>query len=743
MKTIIKTFSLAAGILSAGAALQSCALDQPFGGDNEGQLQMKLVINSDLTRSETNQDDLSSNCIVYISGQKGLLHKYLGLENLPESLTLKSGHYVAEAWAGDSVSASFDKKFFRGYQPFEITTGLTPVVVNCKIANVVASVNAATVDMSLVKELKVNVANSRASLDFTQDNFDYAKGYFMMPSDDNSLKVTVSGVNISGESFSREEVINDVERAHEYILNFAYNPEYQEEGGSFITINVDDSEILVESEVEIYGRPRIGGVGFDADKQIVGNEGDFAEHVLKVNAFGGIKNMIFSSDDFADFLMPERKIDLKHCTQEVADALKESGFDWDESHNEERNLSTSFIHLSATLLNQLKERNQEYSLLIDVTDDYGKTTSQTIRFAVGEGAVVIEDPVMLQEPNFENNRMALGSTRAILSATLVDPEALNPGIAYRESGTTSWTVVKADDAVVNAVAKRRGMSPARVLKAGGKTFNVTLTGLKPSTRYEYRAVADGFESESKFFTTESKFIIPNASLELWSNFKDNSKVLLPGDGGQRTFWDSGNHGSATMSVTLTQGSSDMAHSGQLSAKLRSQFVSFVGIGKFAAGNLFAGTYLETQGTDGRLEFGREYDSSHPSALRVYVNYRPMIADKNGSKNGYLKQGDLDKGQIYVALTTEKVEIRTKKSNQKLWNTDDPCVIAYGEKIFTENFGPDGSLQELNIPLTYKASAAKEKPLYLVIVCTASYYGDFFDGGEGSTMYVDDFELVYE
>ncbi len=742
MNKIYNAIGAAALCLSAGFGLQSCALDDPFNVDGEGTLRMKLVINSDVTRAENDPADLSANCVVYISGQKGLLHKFQGLENVPEAITLKSGHYVAEAWTGDSVSASFDKKFFRGYEPFDISTGENPVIVNCKIANVVASVNAVSLEKLPMKDFNIKIGNSRASLDFTPENYTYAKGYYMMPGGDTTLDITMTGTTSEGKAFTKTQKIENVERAHEYVLSFAYNPEYDEEGGAFITINVIDEEILVEDEVVILGRPSFKGVGFDAEKQIVGNAGQFKDKLVKINAFGGIKNLTLTTDDYAAFGLPDSNIDLKNCTDEVAAKVKAAGLTWDETFNSERNMALSYMTFTASMLNRLPEREDEYAIDLKATDVYGKFTELKLRFAVGEGAVVIEDPVTIEDAVDPSNLLAIGSTKATLRGTVVDGNATNTGIRFREAGTDTWIVVPAGESAA-AAQRRRNLSAAKALRVGGTSFTVSLTSLKPSTRYEYQAVADGFNSESKYFTTEGCFAIPNSSMEEWSNFSSNSKILIPGLGGERTFWDSGNHGSATMSVTLTQNSTDMFHSGSNSARLRSQFVGLGGLaGKFAAGNLFAGTYLETQGTDGRLEFGREYDSSHPSALKVYVNYRPKTADKNGSKNGKLSQGELDKGQIYIALTTEKVEIRTKKSTQKLWNTDDPCVLAYGEKIFTENYGPDGGLQELVIPFDYKATAKTTKPLYLVIVCTASLYGDYFDGGEGSCMYVDDFELVY-
>ena len=741
MKNYIKSISLAAGCLFATAMMHSCALDEPFANDGDGTLQMKLVINSDVTRAETDAADLSANCVVYVSGQNGLLHKFKGLENVPESINLKCGHYVAEAWTGDSVSASFDKKFYRGYQPFDVNAGVNNVVVNCKIANVVVSVNPATIDPSMIKDFNIKVANSRASLDFNEANYKTDKGYFMMPNADKDLKVTITGTNLEGKSFTKEHTIPSVQRAHEYVLNFNYNPEYSQEGGAYITITVDDREVLVEDEVEIFSRPAMAGVEFDADKQIIKPATGFTDKVLKVNAFGTITNYIVSTPDYGAFGLPEERFDFKHYTDEVKGQIEAAGLLRDETRNEERNVTTSFLTMTSAFLNRLPQRDEEYTLSIEVTDSYGKTTSQLIRLAVGEGAIVIDDPVTVEDAVNPDNLMAVLATKATLTGHLVSADAVNPGIRYREAGTTDWTFAAADASAANA-ARRRHFTPAQALRAGGTAFNVSLSGLKPGTRYEYQACAEGFNSESKFFTTEGKFILPNASMEDWSAYVDNSKVQMPSADGTKNFWDSGNHGSARMSKNITTGSTDMVHSGSKSAKLHSQFVGLGTIGKFAAGNIIVGEYYKTNGTNGELYLGREYNGSHPSKLKVYVNYRPGKVASDVAKK-FFKAGDTDKGQIYVALTTEKVHIDTRYPDTSLWKTDAPCVLAYGEKIFSSNYGPDGQLEALEIPISYNATAKTTKPLYLVIVCTASYYGDYFEGGEGSVMYVDDFELVYE
>ena len=219
------------------------------------------------------------------------------------------------------------------------------------------------------------------------------------------------------------------------------------------------------------------------------------------------------------------------------------------------------------------------------------------------------------------------------------------------------------------------------------------------------------------------------------------EIGFPGTG-ERTFWDSGNAGAAAANNVLTEKSTDMVKSGTYSAKLTSKLCGMLGFNKFAAGNLFAGTYVKTDGTDGVLSFGREYDGSHPTKMRVHVNYRPAPGSGEGANSSYIGNGVSDQAQIYVALSTEPVSIETKKA-AKLFNKDDACILAYGERTFDTAFGPDGALEQVDIPFEYYEKAKTTGAKYLIIVCSASKFGDYFSGGPGSVMYLDDFELVYE
>ncbi|MDE5806863.1 MAG: PCMD domain-containing protein, partial [Muribaculaceae bacterium] len=326
-----------------------------------------------------------------------------------------------------------------------------------------------------------------------------------------------------------------------------------------------------------------------------------------------------------------------------------------------------------------------------------------------------------------------------------DTSVQDYGIEYRESGASDWTKVSAKGK--NSLRRKVSSGSSRADKVA---FSVNLTGLKPSTTYEYRSYCDGYEGSSVLtFSTESPFEIPNASFESWSSYSASTllgtkSVVLPGGEGNKdlSFWGSGNEGAATANLVLTNKNTDIKHTGSASARLESK----TAMGMLAAGNVFVGSYVKTDGTNGVLSLGRSYNGSHPNMLRVWANYRPgtvgSVKDENAEFLPANFKGGQDHGQVYVALTTEPVEIRTNPSNRKLFDPEDPVVLAYGEKTLTSKFGPDGELAALEVPITYNERAKTQRPMYLVIVVSASKYGDYFSGAAGSVFYLDDFELVY-
>ncbi|MDE6548817.1 MAG: DUF4493 domain-containing protein [Muribaculaceae bacterium] len=761
MKKTLK-YTYVAAALTASAAMQSCSMESPFSSE-EGVLKMNLVINSNVvTRAVTNQQELEDSCVVYISNEKGLVFQNKGMSNMPDQISLRQGNYIAEAWTGDSVSASFDSKFYRCYEPINIVGGMNEIQLNCKIANVVASINTSSIDDTQVKDLHVTVSSSKGSLEFTKDNYT-KKGYFMMPFDaegnrESTLTFKIEGENILGEPFSKTKTVENVKPAYEYVVNITYGDQEDEaQGGGYLVVTIDETELLVPSTVEIFAAPLIEGVDFDIDKQIVGMPGQFVgDRQVKVVAFDEIESFTIECVDAGNLHLPSQAIDLKRVDDLTKAQIEAAGIYWDkevtelEGNKDGHTRQLSYITFTEAYLNSLPERATEYRIVLTATDGtengtgVGKTTTKTLHIAVGDEAIIYEDPLVTEEAIDPNNLMSIGARSATLKASVKDEAATGLGIQYREVGTSEWTKV-----------------PVTGSRAS-KLVTVTLRNLKPGTTYEYKAYADGFEaSDSKRFTTESTYSIPNASMEDWSTYTastmlGNRTVILPGVGGDKntSYWGSGNEGSATANKTVLDKSEDMFNTGKYSARLAS--TSAVGV--IAAGNIFVGSYVRTDGTNGVLSLGREYNESHPSKVRVYANYRPggSVSVKSGNEKYIdIVSGGTDHGQIYVALTTEPIEIRTNPDNRNLFpsgptkedgktpHDDYSKVVAYGEVTWDKAFGPDGGLQAVEIPFVYTDRARTMKPKYLVIVASASKFGDFFCGSATSVMYLDDFELVYE
>lgn len=79
-----------------------------------------------------------------------------------------------------------------------------------------------------------------------------------------------------------------------------------------------------------------------------------------------------------------------------------------------------------------------------------------------------------------------------------------------------------------------------------------------------------------------------------------------------------------------------------------------------------------------------------------------------------------------------------KDKTTLFSKDDSKIIAYGELIIDGNVN---AWTEHKIKLEYRRKDVK--PKYILVVASASKYGDYYTGSTGSTMWLDDLELIYE
>lgn len=748
MKTILKYFSCVAMIIAAGL-LVSCTSEAPFQNDGEGLVHMNVMVSSNVTRAESSNDDLqklADGCNIYVSriraseDKSDVLHKWVGIDKIPQNgITLKYGSYVAEAFAGDSVGASFDKKYFKGIEFFSVTPDVPTQQISlvCKIANVVTSVDQIAEKDGELTDLVVTFSHTRASLTFEGESLD-DKGYFMMPNGETALNYIITGKNKQGEPFEYKNMLKSVKPGHEYRLVIKASPTAGSDGGVLVDIVVEETDLTILEDVEIFGRPAFSwvGMGIGIDEQLVNLDNQFETRTLRVGAYNGFKTLKMSTENptLISILEGNSQIMLLNISETAEAMLAGIGIkvtDMDPVNN----LYKYFIEFNADFLNSLPKSQEEYVIHISVEDMRGKTNEMDVRIANTEQAIVYLSPIRIDLTGLDDtkNPMAVLSTSATIPVIFTQDNVENPGLQYRELGSQSWQTKS-------------------VTRTSGGT--VVLTGLKAATTYECRGVAGKIEngeyefaSDIATFTTETVFSIPNSSFEEWGTYSASTMlgtktVTFPGSDRSNHYWDSGNEGAATANKVLTDKSTDMVHSGTYSARLASD----AAMGIIAAGNIFTGYYVKTDGTNGVLSVGRPYDGSHPTKLRVYANYRPGdgVTIKSGNEEFVeIVKGGTDHGQIYVALTTAPVEIRTNPDNRKLFNKDDNEVLAYGQITWKEPFGPDGALQQVDIPLEYNNRAKTMKPTHLVIVCSASKFGDYFCGSKTSVMYLDDFELVYE
>ena len=309
-------------------------------------------------------------------------------------------------------------------------------------------------------------------------------------------------------------------------------------------------------------------------------------------------------------------------------------------------------------------------------------------------------------------------------------EGADVGFRYRKSGSEEW------------------IDAAKPTTSGG-SFKSRISGLEELTSYEFVAYSNEDLSAVVELTTERALPLENGGFELWC--KKNNIVYPYADGGD-PYWGTGNVGASIVNETLTEGVADVrpGSSGEFSARLSSKFASVFGIGKFAAGNLFIGSYVKNDGTHGIVNFGRPF-TARPTALKGWLKYNCGAIDRITTQppGVEIKEGDSDIGMIYIALgdwdaatyggsDESPVEIATRRIEETAFDINSEAVIAYGEMPLTKSFD---NWTEFTIPLDYRAT--NRVPTHIIIVCSASRYGDYFTGSTKSVLWLDDFELVYE
>ncbi len=299
------------------------------------------------------------------------------------------------------------------------------------------------------------------------------------------------------------------------------------------------------------------------------------------------------------------------------------------------------------------------------------------------------------------------------------PSDMKGGFQYRKAADSAWIDVPA-----SAVTQTQG------------AFSACIPHLEPLTEYVVRAVADDEVGNEVRVTTDATADIPDGDFDQW--YLKNGKIWCPWNEDGEQYWDTGNTGAATLGQSNVVPTDHTPTGSGQAAELNTVFVGIAGIGKLAAGSIYTGSFKKVDGTNGILDFGRPW-KLRPTKLRGYFQYKTAEINYASTEYADLK-GRPDSCHIYVALTdwTAPYEIRTNPKTRQLFDKNASYVIAYGDTVYS---GTMADYEPFEIQLHYRNTS--QVPRYLQITAAASKYGDFFTGGSGATLWVDQFSFDYD
>lgn len=630
----------------------------------------------------------------------------------------------------EDYQALFDKPVYQAQQEVEVVKGKTENVnLLCTLSQVKVSVKTDDVINASFKEVIITVTNAQ---DFTSgdNNLIFSSkdatinkaGYFK--NNIGTLRYTITLTNNDGEVSSGDVtgLIEGVNAREHYILNLTLSDD--DEGSAIVPgITADpstnDRYFNVKINLNKKAKPLFTSVGLDlTSTPLAGNSvepvvtyialASNLERKITVQAAAGIKSLVVTHNNatLAENGFP-RRFNLANLSQMQSDSISRNLFKWsgNVAGAEETVLDlTSFIHYLPL---------GNYAMTFEVMDMQNQMVSKDLNFAVIP-AEEISTLSPSSNPAVRNTGAIWGKHAYLYGMYNTQSQPSGMGFEYKKEGSDSWTKVTSG------------------LVVSGVYYYVKVTGLTPSTKYVYRAISEKEPSATEMkFTTLPANQIYNMRFEEWNGNSANAS-------GATQIWDNGNEAASLANISPTTKTSTTATgSSQYAVQLKSESA----MGVLAAGSHFVGTFQELVGIKGaKINFGKPYDSK-PLTMKGYLSYSPAEITKTKSPYGDLK-GKMDICQIYVVLADWPggyFAVNTASDPKVLINPAegaDPYIIGYGSIEY--NVNTNGYI-EFEIPIEYRNDRV---PTCCTIVCSSSKYGDYFTGGPGSVLLVDEFEFTF-
>lgn len=229
----------------------------------------------------------------------------------------------------------------------------------------------------------------------------------------------------------------------------------------------------------------------------------------------------------------------------------------------------------------------------------------------------------------------------------------------------------------------------------------------------------------------------NMGFDLWSKHPDSDMIDVPygpaATEDQKSVWGSTGFFITAMGLTPMVACHDtLAVSGTGKAALRLKTGEASGF--LASGLVFTGESALMWPFITDYKYGTPF-TARPVALEGYALYKPQIITM--AQDPYLKRENTqDIGHILVVLSDWDQPYSVSPPEKVLNYMDDSGVIGYGKMVFNKDMN---AYERFQINIIYLNDRT---PKYVTIAIASSALGDYFTGGIGSILYMDELAFLY-
>jgi len=640
------------------------------------------------------------------------------------AIRLETGRYTATASAGTESSAQVsDLPFYSGSVAFEVmpnavsTVELVCRLTTIKVTAVVADEIRSNFDYTL------EISNGKGSAFFEDDIYSDEKEVYFYPT--GKLTWTLSLTNKHGEKYVLTESYSSVKPQQHYAFTFSLEAESNEKiGAGEFKIIVDDS----------LNDPKIHDVTLVIDKSAPTVSGQSSVSKLSGDACVGADYNVNSSLPFSSMVISHsdaamleaglpQNIDIFTETSAVsvlADAGVQTGIFANGYAQQAMDATTTDVRLNFDgLFNSLPVGH--YDISLSAANASGKDQVMHLSLDVLPS---------LNAPAVE----PWGEFMYVKTSWVSETCPADIRLQYRLQNSEEWS-----DFIPSATAGELYLDEA------GKTLRAFICGLTGSTTYDVRAVTGKETTEPLSVSTQSVEQLYNMNFDVWEKFKSPNAggetyyPFLSNASDSEKVWDTANAGTSISVINITPTTPETSDviAGK-AVRMESMYKM-----KFAAGNIYTGQFeaVDMLKMGAKLYWGVRF-TSKPVGLKGWYKYSPKTINYADGNHSSLK-GQMDRGQILVSLFanwTSPFLVSTGENKFVDFSESNSDIVAY-KPLYTDS--TNSEWVDFTLYAGYRKANLRKTPAYIVTTACASYKGDYFTGGEGSVLLVDEFSYIYD